>query len=125
VAFCKAENRIAETSGTDGNKLSQPPQPPPFQSKPDVHIATLFQQLSPTSSLLKLLQVATLLLPVITMQRLQRKAGQLLHRSPDDAEVGLLLTDFENGDKLLTTVSAALLTFRNPQSCRNSSLACV
>ena len=43
------------------------------------------------------------------MQRLQRKAGQLLHRSPDDAEVGLLLADFENGDKLLTTVRAPQL----------------
>src|ERR1700712_5437087 len=113
--FCKAENRKLKQAAPMGNKLWQPPQPPPFQSKqPDVNIATLRCELSSTSSFPKLLLVAVVLLPAIKMQRLQRKAGQLLHRSPDDAEVGLLLIDFENGDKLLTAVSSSQVVTVKP-----------
>jgi len=39
------------------------------------------------------------------MQKLQRKAGLLLPRSADDAQVGLLLNDFNEGDKMLKVVS--------------------
>jgi hypothetical protein len=39
------------------------------------------------------------------MQRLQRQAGKLLHRSADDADVGALLKEFEECDRALKTVS--------------------
>jgi hypothetical protein len=38
------------------------------------------------------------------MQMLQRKAGKLLSRSADDAQVALLMKDFDEGDKLLQIV---------------------
>jgi len=44
------------------------------------------------------------------MQRLQRKAGLFLPRTADDAQVGLLLKDFDDGDKILKTV------YSSPQS---------
>jgi hypothetical protein len=45
------------------------------------------------------------------MQRLQRKAGKLLHRTADDAEVGTLLADFEDGDRALKIVCRETLVF--------------
>ena len=38
------------------------------------------------------------------MQKLQRKAGQLLKRSADDAEVALLMKEFDEGDNMLKIV---------------------
>jgi hypothetical protein len=43
--------------------------------------------------------------PAHTMQKIQRKAGRLLHRAPNDKDVGGLLAEFEEGDKTLQTVS--------------------
>ena len=39
---------------------------------------------------------------------LQRKAGKLLSRSADDAQVALLMKDFDEGDKLLKIVPTLL-----------------
>jgi hypothetical protein len=38
------------------------------------------------------------------MQKLQRKAGQLLKRTADDAEVALLMKEFDEGDNMLKIV---------------------
>ncbi|KAF2674693.1 SH3 domain-containing protein [Microthyrium microscopicum] len=46
------------------------------------------------------------------MQKLQRKAGLLLHRSADDAQVSLLLKDFEDGDKILKSIIESVKAFR-------------
>jgi hypothetical protein len=39
------------------------------------------------------------------MQKLQRSAGKLLKRTPDDAEVGQLLRQFDEADNQLKIVS--------------------
>jgi len=41
------------------------------------------------------------------MQKLQRKMGGFLPRSDDDAQVGVLVKEFEEGDKLLKIVRLA------------------
>ena len=41
------------------------------------------------------------------MQKLQRKMGGMLPRSADDAQVSVLLKEFEEGDKLLKIVRLA------------------
>jgi hypothetical protein len=41
------------------------------------------------------------------MQKLQRKMGGFLPRSADDAQVSVLLKEFEEGDKLLKIVRLA------------------
>jgi hypothetical protein len=38
------------------------------------------------------------------MQKLQRQAGRLLNRTADDAQVALLMKDFDEGDRMLKTV---------------------
>lgn len=43
------------------------------------------------------------------MQKLQRKVGLLLPRTADDAQVGLLLKDFDDGDRILKTVRTTRL----------------
>jgi hypothetical protein len=43
------------------------------------------------------------------MQKLQRKAGLLLKRSADDAEVALLLKELDEGDRILKIVRYYLL----------------
>jgi hypothetical protein len=40
----------------------------------------------------------------LKMQRMQRQFGKLLPRTADDAQVGMLIKDFEEADQMLDTV---------------------
>lgn len=42
------------------------------------------------------------------MQRMQRKLGVFLPRTADDAQVGMLLADFEAADRMLEAVCLLL-----------------
>jgi len=42
------------------------------------------------------------------MQRMQRQFGKFLTRSADEAQVGMLIKDFEDADKMLDTVGLQL-----------------
>jgi len=42
------------------------------------------------------------------MQRMQRQFGKLLTRSADEAQVGMLIKDFEEADQMLDTVGLQL-----------------
>lgn len=48
------------------------------------------------------------------MQSMQRRFGKFLPRSADEAQVAVLLKDFEDADKMLTKVCYSEVTSRKP-----------
>ncbi len=47
------------------------------------------------------------------MQRMQRQFGKLLPRTADDAQVGMLIKDFEEADQMLDTVGFSQILTRS------------